>query len=177
MTDYYQEVWVPVRGYEGLYEVSDLGRVRSLDRDVPSKVPGKTMRLRGRLLKQRGPSKRRHHYAVALHSDGHRRDALVHRLVLESFIGPCPEGLEGCHRNDDPSDNSLSNLRWDSRGSNQKDSVRNGRHGNTRKTECRKGHPYDTERRRADGRTYRVCSKCARRNRQAYNARQRRVAA
>ena len=152
------------------YEVSDRGRVRSVDRTVPSKT-GVPMRLKGQLLSQRGPSKNRHHYAVALHSDGRRRDVLVHRLVLETFVGPCPPGLEGCHADDDPANNVLSNLRWDTRGANQRDSVRNRHHGNSRKTHCPKRHRYDLVIARGDGRTYRACSICRRNARRSSTGR------
>jgi hypothetical protein len=57
------------------------------------------------------------------------RTRYVHRLVLEAFVGPCPDGLEGCHDPDpDPSNNSLSNLRWDTPKANVADSVRHGTH-------------------------------------------------
>jgi hypothetical protein len=42
----------------------------------------------------------------------------IHRLVLEAFVGPCPEGMECCHRDDDPFNNALSNLRWDTHRAN-----------------------------------------------------------
>src|SRR5262245_50618733 len=51
----------------------------------------------------------------------------VHRLVLLAFVGPCPGGMECCHANDDRQDNRLSNLRWDTRGNNISDAIRNGR--------------------------------------------------
>ena len=51
----------------------------------------------------------------------------VHCLVLRTFIGPCPEGMEGCHNNGNPSDNRLSNLRWDSHKNNQQDMVTHGK--------------------------------------------------
>jgi hypothetical protein len=50
----------------------------------------------------------------------------VHRLVLETFVGPCPPGMVACHGNDDPWDNRLSNLRWDTQVSNYADSLRHG---------------------------------------------------
>ena len=50
----------------------------------------------------------------------------VHRLVLEAFVGPCPPGLETCHRNDDSSDNRLRNLRWGTSLSNSADAISNG---------------------------------------------------
>lgn len=68
-------------------------------------------------------------------STGHRllhalkRTVLVHRLILEAFVGSCPEGMEACHWNDDPTDNRLENLRWDTHRANGADMVRNGHHG------------------------------------------------
>lgn len=176
MTTAQIESWRSVPGWPH-YEVSDQGRVRSVGRTVPSKTPGVPMRLKGQLLSQRGPSKNRHHYAVALHSDGERRDALVHRLVLEAFVGPCPDGMEACHWDDDPANNQLANLRWDTRRSNQHDSVRNIHHGNTRKTHCPKRHRYDLALSRTDGRTYRGCSQCRRIAREASRSNSTRKAA
>lgn len=49
----------------------------------------------------------------------------VHRLVLTAFKGPCPSGREACHRDDDPENNRLTNLRWGTRESNWKDRKRN----------------------------------------------------
>jgi hypothetical protein len=51
----------------------------------------------------------------------------VHRAILETFVGPCPEGLEGCHGNDIHTDNRLENLRWDTRHANNDDKKRNER--------------------------------------------------
>jgi hypothetical protein len=50
----------------------------------------------------------------------------VHRLVLEAFAGPCPEGRECCHEDGDPANNSLGNLRWDSHQANMDDMLRHG---------------------------------------------------
>lgn len=61
---------------------------------------------------------------------------LMHRLMLLAFVGPCPDGMEACHNNGDPSDNRLDNLRWDTKQSNQADRIEHGtsvegREGNT----------------------------------------------
>jgi hypothetical protein len=124
------EQWRPVVGYEGFYEVSDQGGVRSIARTIPR--PGKygpLTTVRARILAQYmiGRSRRRYP-AVTLHRDSKSRPRRIHRLILEAFIGPRPEGLEACHANDDPTDNRLENLRWDTRSANTYDSVRNGRH-------------------------------------------------
>ena len=50
----------------------------------------------------------------------------VHRLVLETFVGPCPENMECCHNNGTKTDNRLENLRWDTRSNNIKDAVKHG---------------------------------------------------
>jgi hypothetical protein len=50
----------------------------------------------------------------------------VHRLVLEAFVGPAPEGEEGCHNDGNPANNALGNLRWDSHPSNMADQVAHG---------------------------------------------------
>lgn len=54
------------------------------------------------------------------------RHAYVHRLVLETFIGACPSGMEACHNDSNTMNNSLSNLRWDTPVSNQQDRITRG---------------------------------------------------
>lgn len=66
-------------------------------------------------------SLKRGHRVVSLSKDHISKKFLIHRLVLETFIGPCPDGLEGCHRNGDPTNNNLSNLRWGTPTSNSDD--------------------------------------------------------
>ena len=51
---------------------------------------------------------------------------LIHRLVLETFVGPCPKGMEACHNNGIRTDNRLENLRWDTRSNNAYDAVKHG---------------------------------------------------
>jgi hypothetical protein len=73
---------------------------------------------------------RRGHLRVGLCSGRRRRrQAFIHTLVLEAFVGPRPPGTEACHFPDpDPSNNRLDNLRWDSRTANHADSISQGRH-------------------------------------------------
>jgi hypothetical protein len=67
------------------------------------------------------------HLKVNLCHEGKRWDAVpVHRLVLETFVGPCPEGMECCHNDGNPSNNQLDNLRWDTRQGNNDDRVKHG---------------------------------------------------
>ncbi|MDR3471571.1 MAG: NUMOD4 motif-containing HNH endonuclease [Devosia sp.] len=124
-----QERWLPVVGHEGAYEVSDLGRVRSLDRAIPyKKIDQYSGRLidvvkhvKGKVLRPgRKPSG---HLSVAI---GKHNSRQVHQLVLEAFVGPCPPGLESLHKNDISHDNRLANLSWGSRSQNILDAIRNG---------------------------------------------------
>lgn len=65
--------------------------------------------------------------AVGLTRDGVRRQRLVHQLVLEAFVGPCPCGMEACHFPDrDRTNNKLSNLRWDTKKANSLDAKAHG---------------------------------------------------
>ena len=139
------EIWLPVVGYEGLYAVSDLGRVRSLDRVVP-RSDGRFQPVRGRIMKlQPHPRNNRAHLAVALSRDNKGRLVLVHRLVLEAFVGPCPPHQESCHWDDIGTNNMLSNLRWDTPSNNRHDRARNGKHPNASRTRCANGHEFTPE--------------------------------
>lgn len=66
---------------------------------------------------------------VWLCKNGTVTDKLIHRLVLETFVGPCPEGMECCHNDGNPQNNCLENLRWDTRSNNSKDTIKHGRSG------------------------------------------------
>ena len=65
---------------------------------------------------------------VQLSRDGFQKIESVHRIVLLAFIGPCPQGLVGCHNNGNPRDNRLVNLRWDTPKSNTADRKKHGTH-------------------------------------------------
>lgn len=110
------EEWRPVVGYEGLYEVSDHGRVRSMDR-VVRYTNGQARRRKGKVLAAH-PVNKYGHLLVKL---GTKRRALVHVLVAEAFIGSRPDGMEVRHLNGDPSCNCVSNLRYGTRSENQRD--------------------------------------------------------
>lgn len=110
-----KERWLPVVGYEGYYEVSDLGRVRSLDRVVhypPSRshLNGYARLWKGQVLLP--SSDKRGYRSVNLCRDGEVTTCSVHRLVLEAHVGPCHPGWVACHGEAGVSDNSVSNLEW-----------------------------------------------------------------
>lgn len=128
------EVWLPVVGYEGSYEVSNRGMVRSIDR-----INKRGRRVRGRTLIVRPlPSGRPR---VSLSAGGRVVDAYVYHLVLAAFVGPRPEGSECLHWDDNPNNNAVENLRWGTRTENMQDMSRNG-NGNAGITHCPQGHEY-----------------------------------
>lgn len=114
------EAWLPIPGYEGMYTVSDHGRVYSVRRVIdcaPWGRAGNTTRtVGGRMLKAGRMTAG--HMSVAL---GKGNSRCVHALVLLAFVGPPPAGKEACHRDGDPSRNHLGNLYYGSRGRNTKD--------------------------------------------------------
>lgn len=102
------ENWKPIAGYEDAYEVSDLGRVRSLPREV---VSGCCTRKTRQIIRRTffgDKSEERLHLSI----DGRKGRFSVASLVLEAFVGPRPEGMEARHRSDNFQDNSLANLFW-----------------------------------------------------------------
>lgn len=109
------EAWRDIPGFEGRYQVSDQGSVRSVDHRVRLVAHGvETTRLvRGRILRP-GPSTSGH-LSVVL---GRGNTRAVHVLVMLAFEGPCPEGMEVLHRNHTPSDNRFANLKYGTRGEN-----------------------------------------------------------
>lgn len=136
------EVWKPAPGYEGLYSVSDRGRVRSESRMITASN-GERRRLPESILK---PYKNTTgHLRVDLWENHKRKRRYVHRLVLEAFVGEAPPGTQTCHWNDDPEDNRLENLRWGTPNENMLDRVRNGIHHNDVKTHCKWGHEFTVE--------------------------------
>lgn len=149
------EEWRPIVGYEGVYAISDQGRVRSVDR-----VKRTGRHIRGRVLKPWLSSPRPYPCVTLGHSD----KRYIHTLVLETFKCPRPSGMEVLHANDDPADNRLGNLRWDCRGENIRDRVRNGTHNHASKTHCKRGHDLADAYIKANG--ARQCRQCRRDYRQ-----------
>lgn len=128
------EEWRPVKGYEGLYEVSNLGRVRSLDRyiDTVSGLGEPYKRFsKGRVLKLLYNNKG--YLKITLYNGITDKQKQVHRLVAEAFI-PNPDNLpEVNHKDQNPANNCVDNLEWCDRkyNVNYADAVK-------RRAECRK---------------------------------------
>jgi NUMOD4 motif/HNH endonuclease len=174
MALFYAEEWRSVVGYEGFYEVSDQGRIRSVERvvQVTNHKEGQTQkRLRAKILNP--TANNGGHLYVSLCKQGRQERWFVHHLVLTAFVGPCPPDKQGLHWTDVPSDNRLPNLRWGTYSENAYDKVRNGRHHFANRTHCKSGHEFTAEN------TYvyrggRFCRECARGRNREYEQRQRR---
>ncbi len=136
------EEWRDIPGYEGYYQASDLGRVRSLDRIITDRN-GKSFFKRGKILKP--AVKKTGYLMVALNMNAVVATPSVHSLVALCFLGKRPEGFEVCHGNGDPSDNGLENLRYDTPASNAADILLHGRNKERNKTHCKWGHEFTEE--------------------------------
>lgn len=109
------ENWKDVPGYEGRYQVSDLGNVRSVDRRVRLVAHGKETTRHSPGCVLRPGTAQSGHLTVAL---GKGNSQWVHRLVMLAFVGPCPEGCEVLHLDHRPTNNTLANLKYGTRGEN-----------------------------------------------------------
>jgi hypothetical protein len=109
--------WRPVPGFEGFYSVSNAGQVRSEARIVNG-YP-----VREGLVK---PRRDKDGYLTVLLYKGGQKRRFVHRLVLEAFVGPAPQGMVACHEDGIPHNCRLSNLRWDTQTANNADKRRHG---------------------------------------------------
>lgn len=116
------EEWRPIAGYEGVYEVSDQGRVRSLDRLVRANSGWRSTGIR--YFTPSSSGKNRKYKKVLLRNP--KKQYLVHRLVLEAFVGPRPDNCEARHLDGDPSNNRLDNLAWGTKAENEADKIKHG---------------------------------------------------
>lgn len=117
------ETWKPVVGFEGLYEVSDLGRVRSLDRLTNAKCGSLATRKGRVLVPQVAPNG---YLKVSLTAGSVRVQRNIHVLVCQSFIGVREVSAHVRHLNGDQKDNRLSNLMYGSAKENAEDKIRHG---------------------------------------------------
>ena len=105
--DYMIEIWRDINEYEGIYQVSNLGNVRSVDRIIDrgfSKLP-----LKGKIL---SPSNNAGYLFVILSKNCNAKTAFIHRLVAETFI-PNPDNLPCVnHKDENPLNNRVDNLEW-----------------------------------------------------------------
>lgn len=102
-----EEVWADIEGFEGLYQVSSEGRVRSLDREARHWQGGVRI-VKGKEMKPE--MNNRGYLQINLSKEGKKRRLYVHRLVWMTFNGTIPDGLQVNHIDEDKTNNKLENL-------------------------------------------------------------------
>ena len=123
----------PIPGFEGRYTVTEDGVVASYVRSTP-----RIMKVR--IAKDGYPV-----VSLAPGDGSKARWFRLHRLVLLAFVGPCPEGMEGRHRDGNPLHCALTNLSWSTHGENLRDKRSHGTDHNIVKTHCSRNHPLSGE--------------------------------
>lgn len=120
-----QEIWKSIKGFEGRYEVSDKGRVKSLER-VVMRNDGRKQIINERILK--GRPNTNGYLMVALYDDkSKQKSCCIHRLVCETFIEPVEGKNEVNHKDEDKTNNAVCNLEWCTRKENINYGTRNQR--------------------------------------------------
>ena len=143
--------WRAVPGWQGYYEVSDDGLVRSVKRPRALGAPLKPAIDKdgyGRVTLSAGM--------------GRRQQVSVHRVVALAFIGPRPEGQVVRHLNGDNTDNRAANLAYGTVKDNEADKIRHGRKPQLNRTHCPSGHPYDEANTMVTKVGWRLCRECRR---------------
>ncbi|HDY88505.1 MAG TPA: hypothetical protein ENH82_10410, partial [bacterium] len=117
------EVWKNIPHYENWYQISNMGRVKSLTRKHRFGY-SKKIKILQPFPNHKG------YLRVDLRKDGQRDCRQIHRLVLEAFVSLCPERMECRHLDGNPQNNRLDNLMWGTRSENQQDRIVHGTSNN-----------------------------------------------
>ena len=104
------ENWINVVDFEGIYEVSNYGNIRSTKNKQLKKI---TFDAHGRPY-------------LGLWKNNKQKIVRPHKLVLEAFVGKAPQGMECCHNDGNQQNNRLENLRWDTPKNNHVDKLKHG---------------------------------------------------
>lgn len=122
------EIWKPIPGYDGYYEASSLGRLKSVARtcDFINRWGQPCVRIVPEKIL--APCLRGEYLASTLIKDGKRKKLAVHLWVLLAFKGPKPNGMCGCHNDGSYLNNCIDNLRYDSQSGNLADRWIHGTH-------------------------------------------------
>lgn len=168
MDDATPEEWRAVPGYEGLYEVSDAGGLRSVRRTGTSGGTKKT------------PTDKAGYPHTSLCKDGQQVTWRLHQLVAVAFLGPYPPGEEVRHLDGNPLNSAAANLAYGSSAANKYDTVNHGNHWEARRDSCANGHEFTPEntriRLRGNGGKTRVCRTCVNDKSREFYARRRAAA-
>lgn len=105
-----EEIWKDIEGYEGLYQVSNKGRVKSLERDIIRKN-GRKYHVKERILKD-APEGHGYFQVCLYDAKGRNKRLRVHRLVAETFIPNPEDKTQVNHKDEDKTNNHVDNLEW-----------------------------------------------------------------
>lgn len=106
------EIWKDIKGYEGLYQISDLGNVKSLPRTRISKIQKNPTKIKEKILKLCIRSKNYKYYVCNLSKNGKGKNYTVHRLVAETFIENFENKTQVNHKDGNRLNNKVDNLEW-----------------------------------------------------------------
>lgn len=120
------EEWRNVVGFEGLYQVSNFGRVRSVTTKETQNTFILSRSKKVNKIKKQTFDKVFNRPYLGLWKNNKQKICKPHTLVMEAFVGLRPKGMECCHNDGNPQNNHLSNLRWDTPKNNQADRVKHG---------------------------------------------------
>lgn len=120
------EEWRQIAGYEGHYEVSSAGRVRTYKDSSGGARTGVVWLLTPRLVTPKRRGSAGQYLGVTLSKDGKKRHFYIHALVAEAFHGPRPPGHQAAHDNGDGHNNRLENILWKTVAANHEDKRRHG---------------------------------------------------
>jgi hypothetical protein len=129
-----ERIWKDILNFEGLYQGSNDGLVKSLERYVKCKYGVRL--IKERILK---PSQDKDGYlVVSLCKEGNVDQYFIHTLICTTFHGPCPEGMECRHLDNNTTNNHVDNLCWGTKKENQHDRIANGTDNRGEKSSTRK---------------------------------------
>jgi len=156
------EEWRDIPGFAGRYQASSEGQIRSVSRLLVDQS-GNSYLKKGRIISSHFGSSGYLQVGISMIAN-RPKTFMVHSLVARTFVGPRPDGYDICHSDGQKDNNSVENLRYDTRSANLMDEVRRGTNHHASKTECKWGHAFSEKnvsiRVKSDGLSQRVCLAC-----------------